>query len=323
MSGTLRAAASARDALQRGYQLHPLLAAATGATAAGMALTFPLQMLDPLQSGGAPAWSAPFRLFASMTVLCASILWIGSRLGRSPSFSRAGLAVAAVAVLEPWLAVLRVVLDPRPRLGGPVTMADQELAALMVVGHVALFAALVVLAVEVMRRPVGAPAITWGIRVGLWLTLLGMAIDPSRGLPALLNSSGDWRPAHVLAYAAVQLLPLLGWVLSRRRELRVSHQLTLLSVGAVSYAGVMLVLAWQAARGQAFTAPDPLTVAALVVVIAGGASSAASVLAHAREVQHLVHEARTASERRQAMLARAQMAQMVVARARRDALKQR
>ncbi|HYV45820.1 MAG TPA: hypothetical protein VFA20_13220 [Myxococcaceae bacterium] len=318
MSGTITAAASARNALQVGYRLHPVLAAATGATAAGVALIFPLQALDPVTVNGVSVWATPFDLFASMTLMCVTVLWLGHRLGGSPLFGKAGLAVAAVAILEPWLAVLRVVLEPSPALGA-------QLGTAMALVHLGLFAASAALAVELFRRPLGHPTIDWAARLGMLVTLFGMAVDPSRGLPALLEAGGDWAPAHAVALHAVQLLPLVGWALSRRRELKVPHQVTLVAVAAASYAAVMLVLCWQAARGPGASGADPLTVAALVVVVAGGASSTASVLAHAREVRHLALEARTASEKRQAAAAQAAAAKasMAMARARRVALQQR
>src|SRR3954464_1180054 len=103
MSGTIRAAAaSARNALQRGYRLHPVLAAATGAAAAGVALLLPLRALDPVTVDGVSVWAAPFNLFASMTLLCATVLWLGDLMGGSPLFGKVGLAVALVAILEPW-----------------------------------------------------------------------------------------------------------------------------------------------------------------------------------------------------------------------------
>lgn len=315
MSGTISAASSARSALQVGYRLHPVLAAATGATAAGVALIFPLQALDPVQVNGVSVWAAPFDLFGSMALLCGTVLWLGHRMGGSPLFGKVGLAVAAVAILEPWLAVLRVVLEPSAALGA-------QLGAAMALVHLGLFGASVALAVELFRKPLGHPTLGWSVRLGMLLTLCGMAVDPARGLPALLSANGDWGPASAVALHAVQLLPVAGWALSRRRELKVPHQLTLIAVAAVSYAAVMLVLCWQAARGPGASAADPITVAALVVVVAGGASSTASVLAHAREVRHLALEARTASQKRQAARA-AQVAQTAMARARRAALQQR
>jgi len=318
MSGTISAASSARTALQVGYRLHPVLAAATGATAAGVALILPLQVLDPVQVNGVSVWAGPFDLFASMAVWCGTVLWLGHQMGGSSLFGKVGWTVAAVAILEPWLAVLRVVLEPSPALGA-------QLGAALAAAHLGLFLASAALAVELFRRPLGHPTIQWSARLGMLLTLCGMAVDPARGLPALLDARGDWGPASSVALHAVQLLPLAGWALSLRRELRVPHQLTLILVAAVSYAAVTLVLCWQAARGPGASAADPLTVAALVVVVAGGASSTASVLAHAREVRHLALEARTASQKRQAARAAqaAQAAEAAMARARRAALRQR
>jgi hypothetical protein len=129
---------------------------------------------------------------------------------------------------------------------------------------------LVLLMLLTFRRPSErlAPAYLWGIRAGLLLFLLGSlegasmimnyahtigAPDGGPGLPLVNWStrSGDLRVAHFLAFHALQLLPLAGFVLSRfkphwpaRRQVACVLTLALLYM-----AGVSLVF-WQALSGR-------------------------------------------------------------------------
>ena len=108
----------------------------------------------------------------------------------------------------------------------------------------------------------------WGIRLGLVIFLLGSAVgalmiarnahtvgapDGGPGLPLVSWSTvaGDLRPAHLLGLHALQLLPLLGWLVSRwGGRLAQDRQTALvLSLAAVYVLVSGLVLA-QALRGH-------------------------------------------------------------------------
>jgi hypothetical protein len=111
-----------------------------------------------------------------------------------------------------------------------------------------------------------APAVAWGVRLGL-LTLLAGCIegflmvqhgghtvganDGLSGLP-LVNWSrnhGDLRIAHFFALHALQAFPLLGWLLSRT-SIPVKPQLALTCIGAVVYLAVVWLLFHQAMAGR-------------------------------------------------------------------------
>jgi hypothetical protein len=113
------------------------------------------------------------------------------------------------------------------------------------------------------HRPHGPASYVWGMRLGLLVFLVGSVLggfmihnmqhtvgapDGGPGLPGLgwSTRAGDLRTAHFLGMHALQALPLLGWVLSRR----VPRRAALLTwAGAFAYAGLVGWLFQLAMRG--------------------------------------------------------------------------
>jgi hypothetical protein len=111
-----------------------------------------------------------------------------------------------------------------------------------------------------------APAVAWGVRLGLVTLLAGSlegvlmvmhgghtvgANDGLSGLP-LVNWSrdhGDLRIAHFFALHALQAFPLLGWLLSRTSA-PVNQQVVLTCIGVAVYLGAVWLLFHQAMAGQ-------------------------------------------------------------------------
>ncbi len=87
--------------------------------------------------------------------------------------------------------------------------------------------------------------------------------DGGPGLPLVGWSTvgGDLRVAHFVGLHALQLLPLFAWVLHRRRfaALGAGGRLALVRIAGWGYLGALLLLTWQALRGQSVVAPDALT----------------------------------------------------------------
>ena len=103
--------------------------------------------------------------------------------------------------------------------------------------------------------------------------------DGGPGVPVLGWSTvgGDLRVAHFVGLHALQILPFLGWLLTRRKSvfalLAANDRLALVWTGGLGYLGLVVLLTWQALRGQSVVNPDAKTIAAASVVAASLAAS--------------------------------------------------
>jgi hypothetical protein len=99
-------------------------------------------------------------------------------------------------------------------------------------------------------------------------------VDGGPGLPVVNWSfhAGDLRAPHFVGIHALQLLPLVAWLLSRhgrRLGLGTETQVGLVRVAGLGYLGVVVLLVWQALRGEPVTRPGVATLAAAGVLLAG------------------------------------------------------
>ncbi|MEZ4657622.1 MAG: hypothetical protein R2911_08625 [Caldilineaceae bacterium] len=96
--------------------------------------------------------------------------------------------------------------------------------------------------------------------------------DGGPGLPLLgwSTAGGDLRVAHFFGLHGLQVLPLLGWLLTRRRArqlLAEGQRYALVWAAGLSYLGWVILLTWQALRGQPLLALDAATVWAYALLI--------------------------------------------------------
>jgi EamA domain-containing membrane protein RarD len=77
---------------------------------------------------------------------------------------------------------------------------------------------------------------------------------------------GDLRVPHFVGMHALQLLPLVGWFISRRRRWPMSSRVAMVVTVALSYLGLVGLVTWQALRAQPLLAPDALTLTALAAL---------------------------------------------------------
>jgi hypothetical protein len=245
---------------------------------------------------GAPAWLKPAKFAASTAIYGVTLAWVFSYL---PEWRRTRLVVgwttASVFVLEVAIITVQAWRGTTSHFNVS-TPGDAVLFAVMGVAIVQTIASGFV-ASALWRQPFTDRAIGTALRAGMIITLLGAASaglmtvpthaqvteletthrlttsgahtvgapDGGPGLPGTGWSSqhGDLRVPHFFGLHALQLLPLLMFVLRRGRSQQ--ETVRLVRVASVSYAALFFLLIVQALRGEALVAPGPATLGLALV----------------------------------------------------------
>ena len=266
--------------------------------------------LDDRQLLGVAIWIKPFKFFASLAVLGATVLVLLAQLprgGRGRRFIEVGWSIAAIAEM---LGIAGQAARGTMSHFNITTPSDGVAFSVMGAMIGVMQAALIVLAVQLARARLTDRVLAAGLRWGLAVLILGTLVsgiamvspvdraahvtvaakygitsmggghaigapDDVPGLPVVGWSTlgGDLRPAHFLAIHALQVLALFGWWMSRRKRDDAGAVATVRGV-ALGYLGITLALTWQALRGQSVIAPDTATLVALAAAIAIGAAYA-------------------------------------------------
>ena len=253
--------------------------------------------VDPRVITGAPAWLKPAKFAVSTAIYMFTLAWVFTYLGDWPRLRRrVGRATAAIFIAEVAIIALQAWRGTTSHFNVS-TPLDATLFGIM--GSAILVQTLlsVLVAVALWRQPFQNRALGWALRLGMVITIAGAfagglmtrptaaqlaqvavthqmpiagahtvgAADGGPGLPGVGWSvqHGDLRVPHFLGLHALQVLPILVWLLARRRVDEARRARVAIATGG-SYATLFLILVWQALRGQALIGPDALTVGALI-----------------------------------------------------------
>ena len=269
----------------------------TVGSAALLVMALVLQMIDARQVTGAPVWMKPAKFAASVGLMAPVLAWILAQLPRTARLRRAALLIAAVATFELVIITVQAARGVASHFNNTNPL-DTVLFAAMGLAITLLWLAQLYIAVRTFRHTFATPARTWAIRLGLAGALVGGAVgflmprptpaqiaelragghpatvgghsvgvaDGGPGLPVTRWSTegGDLRVPHFIGLHALQVLPLLAWLLERRRW----AGRAVMAVGA-GWLGLVGVTLWQALRGQPLLGPDAATLLGLAVVAVG------------------------------------------------------
>ncbi|MEV6489198.1 hypothetical protein AB0M20_11305 [Actinoplanes sp. NPDC051633] len=252
---------------------------------------------------GAPIWLKPFKFSVSFTLYAATLAWMLSLL---PRRSRAAewSAVFLVGGLLVEIAVIAgQVIRGQASHFNESTPLNAALYDAMAAASGVLFIGQFVIAVAVLRARIANRVVATGIRMGLGAALAGMLVavpmtmqvqsddvtgahtigapDGGPGLPVVGWSTvaGDLRIGHFVGLHAMQALPILAMLLGRfAGRLDERTKVRLLRVAGLAYVGLILILTWQALRGQSVIRPDALTLGVAGILIAVTATAATAVL---------------------------------------------
>jgi hypothetical protein len=242
-------------------------------------------LLDDRPWSGPISWRKPLLFSLSFALVGASLAWVMSFLPRRNaagwfllgSFGVASIAETALISLQAWRGV-----------GSHfnfVTEFDASVFAtmgLMIIVVVVDIVAITVWSFVSLEAPA---SFALAIRAGLVLMVVGQGIGGflvREGLrqeevgpvssPLVFGQNGVLNVSHAAALHALQLLPVLAWLLSfsGRSE---STRTRIVAVAACGYAGVVLLSAFQALGGRA---PWDLSLVGTAVLVLSAAALVAT-----------------------------------------------
>jgi hypothetical protein len=313
MSGTTHVPSGAvrpRPRADAIWQCNPPLSALVLAMAALIVISAIGLVVDARIITGAPAWMKPLKFAISVAIYGATLLWMLTFIPDRPRL----VALMSWGLLlgfafELILIVVQVLRDTTSHFNR-ATAFDAAVWNAMAVTIVVMWLLNAVVAVLLARRRFAAPPLRWGVRFGLLIALLGMAVaflmtrptpeqtaatietgssaivgahavgvaDGGPGLPVVgwSTTGGDLRVAHFFGLHGLQALALTGILLERLALgwLAMRERARLVMVVASFWGGLTLLLTWQALRGQPLLQPDAATLATAAIGAAAVAGRA-------------------------------------------------
>ncbi|GAA2563295.1 hypothetical protein [Pseudonocardia hydrocarbonoxydans] len=237
---------------------------------------------------GAPLWFKPLKFSVSLAAYAATLAWMLGQL-REPALRRTGWAIAVAGAVEIVIIVGQAARGVRSHFNDD-TLADSLLFAVMGATIAVLYLATAAIALRFLREPGRDRAAGLAIRLGLLVGLVGMGVgvvmsvigshavgvaDGGPGLPFVgwSTTGGDLRIGHFVGMHALQALPLLAAALAATGRFTEATRSRAVTVAAVAYGAVVLLVTWQALRGQPLLAPDALTLGTLAAIVVGTAGA--------------------------------------------------
>src|SRR5262245_24846124 len=282
---------SIRTVLGRLWQTDRMLTGAALLMLAALSLFLAGLAMDPRTVTGVPVWLKPAKFAASTAIYMFTLTWIFGFLNEWPRLRRrVGRATAAIFIAEVAVIAFQAWRGMTSHFNVS-TPLDAALFGFMgaAIGIQTAFA--VSVAVALWRQRFQDRALGWTLRLGMVITIAGAstgglmtrptdaqlaqiagsqrasivgahtvgAPDGGPGLPGTGWSveHGDLRVPHFVGLHALQVLPLMAWLLWRGR-IDDGRRARLVAVAGVSYGVLFLVLVWQALRGPAVVHPDAL-----------------------------------------------------------------
>jgi hypothetical protein len=306
-----RGAEVSRHLLHRAFAANRALTILCGAMVITFFATLVGIFVDHRVITGAPAWLKPAKFAISVSVYCFTFVWL---LGFVENRSRLVRLVANVTVAS-FIAEMIVIITQAARGTTShfnlTTPFNSFLWFTMGAFILLVWTMNLLLAIMLLRQRMPDQAFAWSLRLGVLISAIGMAAaffmvtptpeqaaaiadgysphivgahsvrvaDGGPGLPVLGWSTvgGDLRAAHFVGLHALQILPFLGWLLTRRKSVfalsAANDRLALVWTTGLGYLGFVVLLTWQALRGQSVIHPDAKTIASASVLAAGVAAS--------------------------------------------------
>ena len=276
-------------------------------------------LLDHRLITGVPAWLKPAKFAISVSVYSFTFVWLLSFIENHPRLVRLAANVTVVSFIVEMAAIITQALRGTTSHFNMTTPFNAVLWIMMGLFITFVWSMNLLLAAMLIRQRIPDRAFAWSLRFGVLISSVGMAVaflmvrptpgqisafasqaphtvgahsvgvaDGGPGLPVVGWSTvgGDLRAAHFVGLHALEIMPFFGWLLTRRRRshdafLAKNHRLALVWTGGFTYFAFVLLLAWQALRGQSVIHPDMRTIAAAIALASAAAVSTSITVVHA------------------------------------------
>jgi hypothetical protein len=306
---------SLRDLLRRKFATNRALTILGGAMLITFLATVVGIFVDHRVITGAPAWLKPAKFAISVSIYSFTFVWLLSFVENRPRLVRVVGNVTVVSLIVEMIVIITQAARGTSSHFNQTTPINTSLWLTMGAFIVLVWTMNLVLAALLIMQRMTDRAFAWSLRLGLVISAIGMAVaffmvrptpeqakaivghgphivgahsvgvaDGGPGLPILGWSTvgGDLRAAHFVGLHALQILPFFGWLLTRRRRFfalfTANDRLALVWTVGVGYLGLVVLLAWQALRGQSVVHPDGRTIAAATLLVASVATSTLIIL---------------------------------------------
>ena len=307
-----------RAALRKSFALNPLLTLVGLTMIVTLVSTLLGIVVDHRVITGSPAWVKPSKFAISVAFYSFTLLWMLSFIQGHKRLVSIIANVTAIAFFIEMVGIITQVIRGTTSHFNQTTPFNTALYFTMG-GFITLVWIMTLLAaILLLRQRMSNPVFAWSLRLGILLSLVGMAVaflmtqptaiqisahhagepmnivgahsvgvaDGGPGLPFVGWSTvgGDLRIPHFVGLHALQVIPFVGWLLMllQANVLRIGQRLALLWTFSRSYLGVIALLTGQALRAQSIIAPDALTLQAFAIVIAATALAIIAIVTHAR-----------------------------------------
>jgi hypothetical protein len=253
--------------------------------------------LDHRQINGELAWIKPFKFSVSIASYGASLLVLQHFLTSGKRFFHLTTVAALAGAILELLAIITQVFRGTTSHFNASTPIDAALWFMVKISIMPVSLAVIVLFVLLMRQR-GLPRIIGlSLRLGTFLTIVGLipavimilpepaqqfitAIEVNGhtigfttggpGLPFLGWSTiaGDLRAAHFVGLHALQVVPVVGWLVSRHLNmLTLKRQMQLIWNVSLFYFAWIMLLTWQALRAESIAHPSESTILAYAFLL--------------------------------------------------------
>jgi hypothetical protein len=288
-----------RHLLYRAFAANQSLTILGGVMLATFVATLVGVFVDHRVITGAPAWLKPAKFAISVSVYCFTFIWLLGFIENRPRLVRLAANVTVVSFIVEMIVIIGQAGRGTTSHFNLTTPFNSFLWFTMGAFIVLVWTMNLLLAIMLLRQRMPDQAFAWSLRLGVLISSIGMGaaffmVTPTPEQAVAIASGygphivgahilgwstvgGDLRAAHFVGLHALQILPFLGWLLTRRKSvfalLAPNDRLTLVWTGGLGYLGMVVLLTWQALRGQSVVNPDAKTIAAAGVLAASVATS--------------------------------------------------